>query len=317
MALHGRWLSGEAMRIGLISPERRYAETAPASADALFEASGGNLGNFAFIEALWRHLSPDVVLLPWFVSPQVARESCDIIVFAAANQLGAHNDLGDFATHLENIDLPLVAVGLGAQAESLDAAVELPAGTVRWVRTLARLAPGRGPNLGVRGEFTLRVLEKLGLAERAVVTGCPSNFLGDRPDLFATLARFAGKPERGAALRRGRQPALQVRHATSSRGWPYYVAATQGAYVVQADLDMVRFARGEERVQQRGRRGSWSTISLLRGCRRRPWRCGGGVTPCASTMRCPGWKRCALTISASARGFTASCSPFRPERPAA
>jgi hypothetical protein len=232
------------MRIGLISPERRHHEAVPGDAEALFAASGGNLGNFAFVEALWRHLSPDVVILPWFVSPQLARECCDILVFAAANQLGSHNDLGDFATHLEKIGLPLAAIGLGAQAESLDAPVELPPGTERWARTLARLAPGRAPNIGVRGEYTLRALDKLGLAERAVVTGCPSNFLDDSPDLLARLARVAAKPGVDrlcvAAGSRYVEAAADLEPRLA-----HFVAATQGGYVVQADLEMVRFARGE------------------------------------------------------------------------
>ena len=232
------------MRVGLLAPGRRFEDAFARDSAALFEASGSNLGNFAFIEALWRHLQPGVTLLPWHVAPAEARERCDILVLAAANQLGAHNDLGEFAAHLERIGLPLVVLGLGAQAPTLDSPVDLPAGTERWARVLSALAPNAAPNIGMRGEFSRRVLERLGLGDRAVTMGCPSNFLNDRPDYYAALR---------ARVERRRIDRLCV--AAGSRHFPgttpverrlaQMVTATAGAYVVQADLDMLRFARGE------------------------------------------------------------------------
>ena len=176
------------MRIGLLATARRFEDSFLEPAERLFEASGGNLGNFAFIEALWRQLQPDVVLLPWHVDPQEARARCDLLVFAAANQLGAHTDLGDFADHLERVGLPLVAVGLGAQSANLASPPRLSAGTMRFARTLGALAPTGKPNIAVRGEFTRRVLEKLGLGDHAVTLGCPSNFLNSRPDFYTRLS---------------------------------------------------------------------------------------------------------------------------------
>jgi hypothetical protein len=232
------------MRIGLLAPSRRYEDAFLSSSELLYRASGDNLGNFAFVEALWRHLGPDVELLPWQVSPGEAREKCDLLVFAAANQLGAHNDLGAFASHLEKIGLPIVAVGLGAQALDMTTPVRLPPGTERWVRVLAAQSPTRRPNIGVRGEFTRQVMEKLRLGDCAVTTGCPSNFLNDRPDFYETLQR---------SFQRRRIDRLAV--AAGSRNFPgtqdaerrlaAMVSQTFGAYIVQADIDMVRFARGE------------------------------------------------------------------------
>lgn len=232
------------MRIGLLATSRRYEDSFLGPAELLFEASGANLGNFAFVEALWRQLQPDVVILPWHVSPQEARARCDLLVFAAANQLGGHTDMGDLATNLEAIDLPLVAVGLGAQSSSQAQPPRLTAGTERWVRTLAALAPTKNPNIAVRGEFTRRTLEKLGLGANAVTLGCPSNFLNNRPDFYAELA---------AAASRGRVERLCV--AAGSRHFPStrdaerqlmrLVGSTGGSYVVQSDIEFLRFARGE------------------------------------------------------------------------
>ena len=239
------------MRVGLLATSRRYEDSFLAPAAALFEASGANLGNFAFVEALWRQLQPQVTILPWGVSPQEARARCDLLVFAAANQLGAHTDLGDLAANLEAIGLPVVAVGLGAQSASQAQPPRLSAGTERWVRTLAALAPTRQPNIAVRGEFTRRVLEKLGLGDHAVTLGCPSNFLNSRPDFYAGLS---------AHVARGRVERLCV--AAGSRHFPVtreverqlvrLVSATGGAYVVQSDVEFVRFARGEALAPSEG-----------------------------------------------------------------
>ena len=232
------------IRVGLLAPGRRYEDAFTRDAAALFDASGSNLGNFAFIEALWRHLQPQVTLLPWHVEPEQARETCDVLVLAAANQLGPHNDLGGFATHLERIGLPVVALGLGAQAPTLESPVRLPPGTERWVRVLAALAPTSAPNIGLRGEFSRRVLERLGLADRAAIIGCPSNFLNDRPDYYAVLQRRVEKRRIDRLC-----VAAGSRHfpdmAPIERRLAQFVAATSGSYVVQADLDLLRFARGE------------------------------------------------------------------------
>ena len=232
------------MRIGLLAPSRRYEDSFLHPSEALFRASGDNLGNFAFVEALWRHLSPEATILPWRVTAEEAREKCDLLVFAAANQLGAHHDLGWFATHLEKMGLPIVVVGLGAQAPSMASAVQLTAGTERWVRLLAAQAPTRRPNIGVRGEFTRRALEKLGLGDSAAITGCPSNFLNDQPDFYAALKRrFDKRRIDRLAVAAGSRHFGATRDI--ERRLARLVEATGGAYVAQADLDMVRLARGE------------------------------------------------------------------------
>ena len=235
-------MCGRPMRIGLLATSRRYEDSFLDPAERLIEASGGNLGNFAFVEALWRQLQPDVVLLPWHVSPQEARSRCDLLVFAAANQLGSHTDLGDLAQNLETIGLPVVAVGLGAQSPDLSQPPRLSAGTQRWVRTLAALAPTARPNIAVRGEFTRRTLEKLGLGERAITLGCPSNFLNSQPDFYARLGRRRGRVER-LCVAAGSRHFAGVRDV--ERQFVRLVSATGGAYVVQDNSAFLAFARGE------------------------------------------------------------------------
>jgi hypothetical protein len=235
---------GIEMRIGLLATARRFEDAYLSTSDALFRASGGNLGNFAFVEALWRHLSPNAQLLPWHVSPAEAREKCDLLVFAAANQLGSHTDLDWLANHFEKIGLPIVVVGLGAQASNMASVVQLSPGTERWARVIASLAPTNNPNIGVRGDFTRRALETLGLGDRAAIMGCPSNFLNDRPDFYSVLQRNLAKRRIDRLC-----AAAGSRHFASARdverSLARLVGETGGLYVAQAEIEMVSFARGE------------------------------------------------------------------------
>ena len=75
--------------------------------------------------------------------------------------LGIHTDLGGVAAKLELIGLPIMAIGLGAQADDLTKDVELSPGTRRWVDVLAAHAPSRHANIGVRGKYTLGQLDRL------------------------------------------------------------------------------------------------------------------------------------------------------------
>src|SRR5688572_1137347 len=72
--------------------------------------TGYNTGNMAYVEGLMRVLHPDVRFYSWETPPARLRESCDIIVFPAANQLGPHTDLGDLANTFYEAKVPIVAV---------------------------------------------------------------------------------------------------------------------------------------------------------------------------------------------------------------
>ena len=175
------------MKVALIAPQRRVEDSYRRSSEYLFRKSGANTGNFAFVEALSSHLSPHVEIFPWEASPDVLRERCDIIVMACANQLGPHSNLEQLAIMFERAKLPILAIGLGAQAKELGATVELTPGTRRWLDVVAAHAPSKAPNIGVRGEFSREQVERNSVHDRAIVTGCPSNFINPDPSLATAL----------------------------------------------------------------------------------------------------------------------------------
>ena len=232
------------MPVALIGSSLNVEDASVNRSEYLFRLCGGNTGNFAYIRGLREIIGGPCEHFGWDTPPEVVREKCNVVVLACANQLGPHTDLGHFAKHLENIGLPILAFGLGAQAKSFDDNTTLTDGTRRWVEVLGAHAPAATPNIGVRGEFTRQVLEKLGLGDRASITGCPSNFINLDGALCDKLeSRYNAASVSRVAVAAGLPfwPELQkIEEALAD-----IVDSTQGIYVAQHEINMIRLARNE------------------------------------------------------------------------
>lgn len=213
------------------------------SAEALFNDTGGNSGNLAFLYALVIHLPSSTPILHWGASPEQIRSAGDILVLPLANQLGSHTNLEHAAERLRLFDLPILGIGLGAQADVQSVDVTLQQGTMDWLKALAEGAPSGNPNVGVRGAYTKGQIERHGFEHTAVVTGCPSNFINMSDDVGARVSRgFEKKPERiGVMAGIPFIPKL----AKLEQDLSTIVTETGGAYIVQHGLEMLRLARNE------------------------------------------------------------------------
>ena len=232
------------MRVALIAPSLSVTDAFSENAEHLFRLCGGNTGNFAFVFALHQLLSPDVDVVSWEANPEMVKEKYDAVVFACANQLGPHTDLGWLADRLVAMDRPIVAIGLGAQTLDTTQPIEVTDGTRRWLDVIADQAPSAAPNIGVRGAYTLSQVQRLGHGAKAVIVGCPSNFINSTPSLGQTIAQklCGGNIER-IAVPAGLHlwPGLQrvEEHLAN------LVESCSGLYVAQSELDMIRLARDE------------------------------------------------------------------------
>jgi len=232
------------MSVALIGSSLIVEDASLNKSEHLLRLSGGNTGNFAYIRGLKEIIAGPCELFRWDTPPEIVGEKCNVVVLACANQLGPHTDLGHFAKHLEKIGLPIVAFGLGAQAQSFDHKASLTEGTKRWVEVLCAHAPTAKPNIGVRGEYSRQVLEDLALGDRASITGCPSNFINLDVGLSERLER--------------KYKTLNLSRVAVAAGLPYWpelqrmeealaniVDSTKGLYVTQHELNMIRLARNE------------------------------------------------------------------------
>lgn len=148
---------------------------------------GANTGNLVFQYAVARSIrDPLEVLgldLPW--DPRLVRERCRALVVPAANFVREGFDLTGFVDFLDKTQLPIVMLGLGAQADNYaKKAFDLHPS----IHRLLGLLRERSELVGVRGPFTAEVLASLGVHNVRVV-GCPSNFLNPDEDLPQHLAR--------------------------------------------------------------------------------------------------------------------------------
>jgi hypothetical protein len=232
------------MRVALIAPLLSVTDAFSENADHLFKLCGGNTGNFAFVFALHQLLSPHVDVVSWDVDPAIVKENYDAVVFACANQLGPHTDLGWLADRLIAMDRPIIAIGLGAQTLDTSKPIEVTDGTRRWLDVIADHAPSAAPNIGVRGAFTLSQVERLGHRTKAAIVGCPSNFINASPSLGRSIAQklAAGNIDR-IAVPAGLHlwPGLQRIEEQLAD----LVESCSGLYVAQSELDMIRLARDE------------------------------------------------------------------------
>lgn len=132
--------------------------------------SGNNFGNMLFTNAVYNQI-PNCEHIGFNLVPKLIKEKFDHIVIPASNWINKKEDWGFLADSLEQIDLPICLVGLGAQLENIDQVHEVPGGTLKFLRVVSE----RSVSIGVRGEFTKSVLSKLGFND-TVAIGCPSIF---------------------------------------------------------------------------------------------------------------------------------------------
>jgi hypothetical protein len=208
----------------------------------LFDETGGNTGNLAFRYGLASH-GKDVLFSHWDAPVDEVRAAADVLLLPLANQLGPHTDLGHLADRIEAFGLPVVGMGLGAQAASAGEDVSLTEGTERWLRTMIAHAPSDRPNVGVRGAYTQAQIARLGLGDKVAVTGCPSNFINMQHDLGKTLAERFAVPPQQVAVTAGIPyiPRLRALEQELAR----LATDTGGAYVVQHGKEMLHLARNE------------------------------------------------------------------------
>ncbi|WP_226583459.1 polysaccharide pyruvyl transferase family protein [Acuticoccus sediminis] len=219
---------------------------ANAGFESLYRIVGENTGNLAFVYAIHRQLAGAVTYYPWHVLPATLNAKCDIVVMPAANQLGPHTDLGSIADTFAEVDKPIVAIGLGAQADTLEEDITLTEGTRRWLDVLVENGRRHGIcNIYARGPHTAAQIRRLTGAEVAV-GGCPSFFMNVRPRLGEEVARrwAQGAYPRSIAVAAGHQSWRQTRFVEHQLVAMMMHPLFPGRYITQSADEMLKASRG-------------------------------------------------------------------------
>jgi hypothetical protein len=170
--------------IAIIGTPGRVAASYRRDTLSAFAEVGHNTGNLAFQHAVWSLLADEKLSFSFDFDPKLVAEQARLICVPAANFLYNGFDLGGLADRLAATRLPLMVLGLGAQAMRDVAEVKLQPGTERLLRLFAE----RCATIVVRGRHTGAVLERYGVSNFEVL-GCPSNFINPDPGLGAGILR--------------------------------------------------------------------------------------------------------------------------------
>lgn len=146
---------------------------------------GTNTGNLLFSDSAHKMLSlPDTEVTSNGIrtDPSARRaaeinEQYDVFVVPLANAFrpGFHASLDRLSTLIEQLTIPVVVFGVGAQAPD-DYDTEWLGPMEASVKRFAAAVLERSASIGVRGELTARYLNDLGFQDVDII-GCPSMFL--------------------------------------------------------------------------------------------------------------------------------------------
>ncbi len=160
------------MRIFLLGATPSFDAEGCDGAKARLARTSGNTGNQVIAYGLLEALSFDRVEWDYSKGAGYVNANFDAIVIAAANFLHAGVDFRGMADFIEQTGLPVSMIGVGAQSKDYSVEVPILPGTLR----LMQIVSERSRLIGVRGAFTQRVLEHIGITNTQII-GCPSYYM--------------------------------------------------------------------------------------------------------------------------------------------
>ncbi|MCQ8850415.1 polysaccharide pyruvyl transferase family protein [Alteromonas stellipolaris] len=213
------------------------------STSELYNATGQNSGNLAFHFAVERMIKATEKTINWGSDLSSLKSRKGTAILPLANQVGAHADYGWLGDKVENLPHNLVALGLGAQSGTSRAIPEVPQGTLDWIKKMSEKSLSSASNIGVRGNFTKKVLEHYNVSEKVQVLGCPTLFLNPDKELGYKIAEKLKKPPKRVAVPSGHQKWHHL--AKIEQCLAGIVSETNGSYIGQSPFEMFKLTRGE------------------------------------------------------------------------
>ena len=180
--------------VGILGTKGHVENVFSKTTTQAMSAVGNNTGNLVFQHAVYHQVAEEKYVigqdLPW--NTNMIRERCRVIVIPSANHIRENFDMTAFVDLIDKVQLPLIFMGLGAQAADYEQKeIELHPS----IKRLVALAKERSKLISIRGEYTAKVLEKLGVHNYRI-TGCPSNFINLDQGLGAKIEMKLKRPIR-------------------------------------------------------------------------------------------------------------------------
>src|SRR5437868_2785412 len=129
------------MKAAILAGQRALTHYATDETTKLYDRVGRNTGNMAFITAIVDQIDADWVFRGWDAAAADFAEA-ELVVMPCANQFGPHTDMGRLGDLLLDVGKPVLAIGLGAQADDVSGEASPSAGTLHWVKAMQKLRGG-------------------------------------------------------------------------------------------------------------------------------------------------------------------------------
>ena len=144
----------------------------------------------------------DVLKIAQPTQPDIDRYNAefDYVILRASNFIHEHMKWEKAEWVLEQLKIPVYAIGVGAQAETRRKIELSPESERIW-----KLIADRSRAIGVRGTFTAEVLSTIGIKNVEVI-GCPSLFRKRKRDLVLNLKSPSDVKKVAFSLRRETSP---------------------------------------------------------------------------------------------------------------
>lgn len=143
---------------------------------------GGNVGNKLFLTAMDVYCHMDNVEYEYLtnnMTPEYINENFDLILWPLANCFNPSKEimgyLEGYTERIKKYNIPVLALGAGAQAKSYDDIDDLVDAIKPTAKRFIDAVHATGGIFGLRGYFTGEVFKKLGYVND-LVTGCPSMY---------------------------------------------------------------------------------------------------------------------------------------------
>jgi len=168
-------------KVFFVSIKKELGDISSVTIDAAYHKLGLNTGNLLFTYAVWSQIQYSYAESGFVFDPHYVNDNFDYVVVPAANWLFEKFDFADLSTLIEQLTIPVVMIGIGAQAGEDNTIPVLPKGTQRLIKAVSE----RSTLIGARGDFSAEVLNHYGVRNIQVI-GCPSLYLNHQGRLTIT-----------------------------------------------------------------------------------------------------------------------------------
>jgi hypothetical protein len=228
-------------KIGVVGTHGRIDGCSFLDTEELLRKVGANTGNLLFQYAVCNLLDEDYVVvgedLPWDV--KTVQDQCRVLVIPSANFVRENFDFSGFVDFLDKTELPVVFLGLGAQAKNYE---QTEFNFHESIDRLLDLIKRKSKKVALRGAFTDKVLRERGV-DTGVITGCPTNFINKDPD-FINKLKTKWSQDAFSFVATGDEPwPKDLTKRDAERKMIEWVAKGNGLYLQQSVEPFIKYAR--------------------------------------------------------------------------